>query len=170
MTRLMNGRMGTRTARGGTRPVSSAAFDGGVDGGVDGGWSRRRLLAALIGAATVVVVLLASLGYTLARALDAGGGDRADGADQAATYSTVPGGQQRRDKIAQAPMTDIPAGAVNPTEDKAPSGTGEPEEPDTITVPGGVVPGPAAVLTGFEHTPKGRSGSSPRSRPRCWPR
>ncbi|WP_460838063.1 hypothetical protein [Nocardioides marmoraquaticus] len=141
--------MRSRTRCGGTRTVSS------FDATADGGWSRRRLLAVLIGAATAVVVLLASLGYTVAQALGAGGEDTEDTADQAAMYSAVAGGQQRRDEIAEAPMTALPAGAVNPTEEKPPAGA---DEPDSIEVPSGVVPGPAAVLTGFDHTPEGAVG------------
>ncbi len=156
MTRRMTGRerTRTRTGLGHARPVSSAAYDGGVDGG----WSRRRLLGVLIGAATAVAVLLAGLGYTIAQALGAGGEDR-NGTDawgdQAAMHSEVSVGEQWRDEIAEAPMTTLPAGAVHPTEEKPPPGAGE---PDSITVPSGVVPGPAAVLTGFDHTPEGAVG------------
>ena len=147
----MTRRMRTRTGRGGSRALSSAAFDGTVDGG----WSRRRLLAVLIAAATAVVVLLASLGYTVAQALGASDDDAEDATDQVAMYSAVSGGRQRRDEIAEAPMTALPPGAVNPTEEKPTAGA---EEPESIAVPSGVVPGPAAVLTGFDHTPEGAVG------------
>lgn len=154
--------MRTRTSRAGTRPGGQAsawaAHSAALEATADGGWSRGRLLAVLIGAMSAVIVLLASLGYTVAQALGAGGDEVKDSdgwGDRAAMYSAVSGGQQRRDEIAEAPMTTLPAGAVNPTEEKPPAGA---EEQDSIAVPSGVVPGPAAVLTGFDHTPEGAIG------------
>ena len=119
----------------------------------DAGWSRRRLLGALIGAGTAIVLLLASLGYGLVQALTASGDEGSEAPEEfGSMHSRVPIGQERRDEIAAAPMAEVPADAVNPTDDK-------PEhEPDTIAIPSGVVPGPAAVLTGFPRTPEGAVG------------
>ena len=142
-----------------TRPTSPAQSNS--TGAVSGGWSRRRLLAILAGAAAGVVMLVAGFGYTLAQALGAGGEDGEDGpavssaADQATMHNTVPVGEQRRDAIAAAPMAAMPLGAVHPTEEDPAAGA---EEPEIIAIPSGVVPGPAAVLTGFDHTPEGAVG------------
>lgn len=112
-------------------------------------------MVVLVGAATAAALLLGSLGYSLVLALDAS--DDENAADKAkvsvAMHSDVALGEQRRDEIAAAPMAEVPPEAVNPTDEKPAEA-----ELGTITVPSGVVPGPAAVLTGFPHTPQGAVG------------
>lgn len=126
---------------------------------VEGGWSRSRLLGVLIAAGVAVVVLLAGLVFTVSQALGAsdgaGDGDASGpgaGGSQDAMYSDVTLGAARRDEIAAASMVEVPAAAVNPTEEKPAT------EPDSMAIPSGVVPGPAAVLTGYPRTPQGAVG------------
>jgi len=132
-----------------TRSRRGASLD------VEGGWSRRRLLIVLFGAATAAVVLLGSLGYSLVLALDAS--DDEDAPDETGVsvpmHSDVAVGQQQRAEIAAAPMAEVPPEAMNPTDEKPAEA-----ELETISVPSGVVPGPAAVLTGFPRTPEGAVG------------
>lgn len=135
--------------------------DTGAD--VEGGWSRSRLLGVLIAAALTVAVLLTGLGYTVAQALGASddAGDRDSGASgatgsQDASHSNVTLGAAQRDEIAAAPMIELPPAAVNPTEERPAPGSGS--VPDPMPIPSGVVPGPAAVLTGYPRTPQGAVG------------
>lgn len=130
---------------------------------VEGGWSRSRLLGVLIAAVVAVLVLLGSLGYTVAQALggsdgagDGNGGGPGAVGSQDAMYSDVTLGAARRDEIAAAPMVEVPAAAVNPTEEKLAAGSDS--MPDSMAIPSGVVPGPAAVLTGYPRTPQGAVG------------
>lgn len=121
---------------------------------VEGGWSRRRLLGVLITAVTAAAVLIGSLGYTVVSALSDSTAKVSNGAETpgAVMFSDVPVGVQRRAEIAQAPMADVSSDEINPTEEKPTT------RPDSIAIPSGVVPGPAAVLTGFPHTPEGAVG------------
>ncbi len=154
--------MSNRTpARATTR--SRRGAQSGMWADVEGGWSRSRLLGVLIAAGAAVVVLLAGLGFTVSQALGAsdGAGDGSHvgpgvGGSQDAMYSDVALGAARRDEIAAASMAEAPAAAVNPT-DEAPA-PGSDLEPDLIAIPSGVVPGPAAVLTGYPRTPQGAVG------------
>lgn len=124
----------------------------------DGGWSRRRLLSVLVAAATVATLLLGGLGYGLVLAFgastDTSTPTGAEGAG--AMYSTTAVGQARRNEIAAAPMDQAPGGAMNPTEETT-EGAGDVDTP-ALTIPSGVVPGPALVLTGFPRTPEGAVG------------
>ena len=90
----------------------------------------------------------------MAQALGASGEDGGNGGaiGGAAMYSDVAVGTQRRDEIAEAPMVEVPVAAVNPTDEEPAT------QPDSMAVPSGVVPGPAAVLTGFPHSPEGAVG------------
>lgn len=120
-----------------------------------GPWSRGRLLGILAVAATVVVILLAGLGYAIYLAIVGVGSAGAEAAPVDTGghggHETAQGASQR-DAIAARPMLDVPAGAAQPTE--AVAGQSRPIQ---IPVDSGVA-GPALVATGFPRTPQGAIG------------
>ena len=127
-------------------------------------WSRQRLVAGLVIAATVAVVLLASLGYavylTFASATSASSStsDAETGTqylkgvkDPGSAAEVDAKGQAQRDAIAAAPML-----VVSP-EDMRPA-TVSTRQPGRIVIPNADRGGPAQVPTGFPHTPQGALG------------
>jgi len=115
------------------------------------GWGRRRLLGILAVAVGVAAVLLFGLcysGYQIVRSTHAGEAPGRGAGEQAATTML---GADRRNEIAAAPMLAVTAAAMNPAPptDQAAA---------AIHIPAGTVVGPAAVLTGFPHTPEGAVG------------
>lgn len=118
-------------------------------------WGRRRLLGILVAAGVVALALLSGLVYAVYLAIAAASSEGIHRSGEArapvSMHSTTARGHQHRDAIAAAPMLQVPAAAARPA---APAT----EPAAQIEVPTGTRVGPAAVLTGFPHTPQGAVG------------
>ncbi|KGN41035.1 hypothetical protein [Knoellia aerolata] len=111
-------------------------------------WGRRRLLAALTGAALLAVTLIAGLGYLL---VDAVTGPATATPVQASLKAVSAAAPERRDQLAAAPMLKVdPAAGRKGT----PAATSSP----AIAVPPATREGPAGVPSGFLRTPAGAVG------------
>ncbi len=112
-------------------------------------WSRGRLLAILGGAAAVGLLLLGGLGLFVRQVLHGGQA----GAARDGTGSTQPAlpenGQDRRARIAAAPML-APQDPTAYREGEVSTSVTEP-----IQVPAATGTGPVGVATGFPQTPQG---------------
>lgn len=124
-------------------------------------WERRRLLLVLVTVAAVGSLLLAGLGYTVARtvapASPAGAAAVPTSVTPSATLQPAGATVADREGIAAAPMP-----AVDPA-DARPPGSGTASAPTSAAVSAIVVPsptrtGPAGVATGFPHTAEGAVG------------
>jgi hypothetical protein len=124
----------------------------GRGGGVDAaGWDRRRLLTVLAIVLAAGLLLLAGLGYAVyLAAWSAGppGPGRPAGTPGPGTTRT---GEDRRDRIAAAPMLRVDPTASRPT---APA----PVPGPVLTVPPATTAGPVRVPSGFPRTPAGAVG------------
>ena len=125
----------------------------------DPGWGRRRLLAILAVATTSAVLLLTGLGYAIHLALtpaeqippspvELTHGNPPSGIRTSDTPAADLSADERRDRIAAAPMPPAPPADAEP----APPAT---ELADPITVPSATMAGPAMVPSGFPQTPEG---------------
>ncbi|MDN5798260.1 MAG: hypothetical protein L0H79_21280, partial [Intrasporangium sp.] len=128
----------------------------------DPGWGRRRLIAVLAAATTAAVLLLTGLGYAIHFALTPA--EQSPPAPAEGTQASQPSGipaagspaaglsaDERRDRIAAAPMPPAPPADAQP----APPATGL---ADPITIPPATTAGPAMVPSGFPRTPEGAVG------------
>ena len=125
----------------------------------DTGWGRRRLIAILAAATTSAVLLLTGLGYAIHFALtpaEEAPPARGEGSQVIQPTGIRPTGapaagltgDERRDRIAEAPMTAAAPGDAQP----APPAT---QLADPITIPPATTAGPAMVPSGFPRTPEG---------------
>ncbi|NNM47771.1 hypothetical protein [Knoellia koreensis] len=125
----------------------------------DPGWGRRRLLAVLAAATISAVLLLTGLGYAIHFALTPA--EQATPVPAELTHGNPPSGirpdgspaagltrDERRDRIAAAPMPPAPPADAQP----APPAT---QLADPITIPPATTAGPAMVPSGFPRTPEG---------------
>lgn len=112
------------------------------------GWGRRRLLAALTGAALLAAALLAGLAYVLVDAVTGPGPATPAAVPSAARLAGGPGW---RDQVAAAPMLQ-----VDPPASRA--GTPAATPARAIAVPAATREGPAGVPTGYPRTPAGAVG------------
>jgi hypothetical protein len=112
------------------------------------GWGRRRLLAALTGAALLAAALLAGLAYVLVDAVT----DAAPANPVLVSSTASPAaGPKWRDQVAAAPMLQV---------DPAATREGTPAETPgrAIAVPPATREGPAGVPTGYPRTRAGAVG------------
>jgi hypothetical protein len=112
------------------------------------GWGRRRLLAALTGAALLAGALLAGLAYVLVDAVT----DPAPANPVLVSSTASPAaGPVWRDEVAAAPMLQA---------DPAAAREGTPADPPgrAIAVPPATREGPGGVPTGYPRTPAGAVG------------
>jgi hypothetical protein len=121
-------------------------------------WSRRKMLALLIGAGLTAVLLVAGIvlaavyvAHPVRPPVDRGvtstgttGGHGAGGPGESGAIAFGP-----RDALADRPMTAVGEDASHP----GPVSTRDPGAPIVLPAPTGV--GPAQVPTGFPHTPQG---------------
>ncbi len=112
------------------------------------GWGRRRLLAALTGAALLAAALLAGLAYVLVGAVT----DPAPANPVLVSSTASPAaGPGWRDQVAAAPML-----RVDPASARA--GTPAVTPGRAIAVPPATREGPAGVPTGYPRTSAGAVG------------
>ena len=116
------------------------------------GWGRRRLLMILVGAAALVLALLAGLVYGVLSSL-AGPPEATSQAANGPVTTRVElrAGRCRREQVAAAPMLQ-----VGP--DAARGGTPAATPGPTFQAPPATTDGPAAVPTGYPRTPAGAVG------------
>jgi hypothetical protein len=132
----------------------------GPTSGPAGAWSRQKMLALLAGAGLTGLVLVTGLVLAVVDAVHPtphpaahpspaasvtrpGSGGSPSKTDTAAT------GPDARDALAAEPMTTVGEQAAHP-------GPVSEQDPGTpIVLPGATATGPAAVPTGFPHTPEG---------------
>lgn len=110
-------------------------------------WTRQRMLALLIGAAAVVLALVAGLVLTITYALSPSrpqGSAQARSTNSTATQPSVVG-QGRRDVLADRTMSREPEDAARPGPVSANVAT-------PILVPVATGAGPVGIPTGFPHT------------------
>lgn len=110
-------------------------------------WSRRRLLATLMGVLAAVLALTVGLGLSVYYAVTGEQSTRTGAARAPASHADATG-RQRRDQIAARPMLHVPREAAT-------SGTPSATPAETITLPDATTTGPAGVPTGFPQTPQG---------------
>ncbi|MEJ7742392.1 MAG: hypothetical protein WKF73_07500 [Nocardioidaceae bacterium] len=125
-------------------------------GVIAGGWDRRRLLLGLVAVVTGAVTLLVGFGLAIYFGITS-----SSSSDTTATTwmsGVVDGdlqvpdrGPGRRDQIAAVPMLAVTPADSRPTQ---PAATAAPP----ISIPASTEVGPAAVPTGFPHTPEGAVG------------
>lgn len=119
------------------------------------GWSRQKMLALLIGAATVTLVLVAGLALAVNFALQPAGhaaspGDAAPSGQGPISGRAAPRqAADLRDVLAARPMPTVVEDAAQP----GPVSTRDPGPP--ILLPAAMSSGPAQVPTGFPHDPAG---------------
>jgi hypothetical protein len=112
------------------------------------GWGRRRLLAALTGAALVAAALLAGLAFLL---VDAVTDPAPANPAQVPSTASPAAGPKWRDQVAAAPMLQVSAAAAR-------EGTPAATPARAIAVPPATREGPAGVPTGYPRTSAGAVG------------
>ena len=112
------------------------------------GWGRRRLLAALTGAALLAAALLAGLAYVLVDAVT----DPAPASPVLVSSTASPAaGPKWLDQVAAAPMLRVDQAAAR-------AGTPAATPARGLAVPPATREGPAGVPTGYPRTPAGAVG------------
>ena len=114
----------------------------------DSGWGRRRLLAALSGAALLAAALLAGLAYVL---VDAAADPAFASPVLVSSTASPASGTGWRDQVAAAPML-----RVDPASSRAGAPAATPGR--AIAVPPATREGPAGVPTGYPRTNAGAVG------------
>jgi hypothetical protein len=143
-----------------TQPTAAQSFTSALE--PDPGWGRRRLIAILAAATTAAVLLLTGLGYAIHFALapaeeapsspgGAAGATQPSGIPAAGSPDAGLSADERRDRIAAAPMPPAAPADAQP----APPATGI---ADPITIPPATTAGPAMVPSGFPRTLEGAVG------------